>query len=181
MRGPCRRRLQGRKPLLTRGTAAPLFRVAMSSQRTRGGEPTSSGAVCLWGGGECDSISILGTTGQGCHTPLVMQQYRAQPRDHLTPRPPQGSNPALHSPASFSEHKALPLEEGAAKAQARQTRSLQPRPRPPGLAAAGKSVLAPEGARRPLALPGCCCGAEITGTGRVGWREPPRSRVSRKQ
>lgn len=153
----------------------------MSSQRTRGGEPTSSGAVCLWGGGECDSISILGTTGQGCHTPLVMQQYRAQPRDHLTPRPPQGSNPALHSPASFSEHKALPLEEGAAKAQARQTRSLQPRPRPPGLAAAGKSVLAPEGARRPLALPGCCCGAEITGTGRVGWREPPRSRVSRKQ
>ena len=137
--------------------------------------------VCVCGEGVSVTRSLFWGPQGGVVTPL----WSCNSIGHnlgttfLIPHPPEGGNPAPHSPASFSEREALPPQERAAREQERQTRSL--RPRTPGLAAAGKSVLAPRGARWPLALPGCCCGAEITGTGRVGWREPPRSRVSRKQ
>lgn len=81
----------------------------------------------------------------------------------LNLRVPHGSNSALHSQASFPDTQ--PFRWIGAPPEGEGKRA------PFGLAEAGKSVLAP-GVQRSLALPRGLCGAEIRGTGRVGW---PRS------
>lgn len=178
-RCPCWRP-QGSQPsetLLGLRAQQLLSGAAKSQQRTGGGQRTSLGAqVCVAGGrGEGTNVSPLFFRGrQGRITTLLWScnSYQVHFEDHRSKAlPVPQKQPGSSRPGFPLRHVALPLDRRAAKQQERQANFLPAF----GPTAAGKSVLAPRGARRPLALPRCCCGAEITGTGKVGWQGPPRS------
>lgn len=88
----------------------------------------------------------------------------------LNPCPLWGSRSALHSLASFSDARPFRWQGELPKSR-KSTLSLRTRDSRPG---SGWEICSgPRGAPRPLVLPEGCCGAEITGEGRVGWRILP--------
>lgn len=135
------------------------------------GDLISSAAEDVFGESEGGSISALGPQGWVVTLHQLCTSIQKAPGDYFSGTLPTWakSRSALHSLASFSD--AWAGGERAAQEQEKHSSSLQTWDSRP--ASCCRSVLASEEPSGPLELPEGCCGAEITGAGRVGVADPP--------